>query len=71
MSELSDEMKQELVKGVNEDCQAMIQRTQCMYTWSGSKNTLEIKHTDLEQLTYITEQMRLKLRLLGAPRIYQ
>ncbi len=71
MSELSEEMKEELVRGINTDAQAIIQRTQGMFSWADSQNKLAIGYMDLEQLTYITEQMRLKMRLLGAPRINQ
>lgn len=75
MNEISEELKLELLNEISSDAQRINERAQQMRVWHNSPSSITqtpaIKHTDLEQLTYITEQIRLKLRLLGAPRIYQ
>ena len=68
MSELSAEMQEEITRELLHDLERMQQLlVQRPYTKGFAPLTLQ----ELEHLVYATEQIRLKLRTLGAPRIYQ
>lgn len=68
MSELSEEMQEEITRDLLHDLERMQQLiVQRPYTNGFSPLTYQ----ELEHLVYTTEQIRLKLRTLGAPRIYQ
>ncbi len=65
--ELSKEMQQEVMKDLDADTVRMHEKIQQVNpAWQQQYH--EYSMQDLEQLIYITEQMRLKLRMLGAPR---
>ncbi len=74
MDELSQPMQMQLLEEIQKDAQSMIERTHTMILYTpGPSNTIarpEFSRGDLEHLAYITEQLRLKLKMLGAPRIY-
>ena len=74
MDELSQPMQMQLLQEIQKDAQIMIECTQTMILYTpGSNNTIvraEFSREGLEHLAYITEQLRLKLKMLGAPRIY-
>ena len=66
MAERSPELEQELIKELGEDIHRMLETLT-----RGNPSTYHVPgRPQLEMLVYITEQIRLKLKLLGAPRIY-
>jgi len=67
MTELSEEMKKEILDEFRKDCNRLLEIT--AYSWSSETIASIVDYNKLEQLTYITEQIRLKLKMLGAPRI--
>lgn len=68
MPEFSAEMRQNLYQELVQDAQRIQER--CILTVQTPAMQHREEHMLLEQLVYITEQMRLKLKILGAPRIY-
>ena len=62
--ELSDEMRTQIANFLREDLHAMSGILQRYYPHN------KIPYDQLEHLAYMTEQIRLKLKLLGAPRLY-
>jgi hypothetical protein len=69
--EFSDEMKNDLVRGLLTDCTRMQEQIQRMQLQYPSQNAYEFNAHKVDQLVYITEEMRLKLKLLGGARIYE
>lgn len=72
MSDLSEEMQRDLLQEIDKDAIRIHEKMQVV--WHQGYAFMEkpqFVHHDLEELVYITEQIRLKLRMLGAPRIYQ
>ena len=65
--ELTPEMKKEILDEFRGDCSRLLSLTQYSYSTEALSSIEDYRK--LEQLTYITEQMRLKLKMLGAPRI--
>ncbi len=68
---LSSEMKQEILNELSSDGARFNEQVQQLRFGNEQKLPGFNTYTALEQLTYLTEQIRLKLRLLGAPRMYQ
>lgn len=68
MPEISSEMRQSLYQELASDGQRASDR--CLRAQQLPKMEHMEESALLEQLAYITEQMRLKLKILGAPRIY-
>lgn len=68
MEGISEELQNELMDDVMVDAQRLTARMQAMSQRQTHPAGME-RYRDLEYCTYITEQIRLKLRLLGAPRI--
>ena len=64
---LTPEMENEIINALLQDIADMQRIAQTPYHAESRK----LPYHALEQLSYITEQFRLKLRMLGAPRIYQ
>ena len=69
-SELSEELQGEIMRELSSDLQRMRQLIEQRPSAYAGKYA-PLNYQELEQLVYITEQIRLKLRTLGAPRIYQ
>jgi hypothetical protein len=63
-------MKVDLIQGINSDGQEIIQKTQNMWAPSIDRHPQYTQY-DLDNLVYITEQIRLKLKLLGSGRIWE
>lgn len=74
MAELSNEMKNELLKELKNDAfrfGELIDRL-AANDWTKYHHTGEYSFSsfDMDKLEYVTSQMRLKLKILGASRIY-
>lgn len=67
MPELTPELQQEIVRELGGDL-ARFQERLAWLQQNSQPGNLDI-YQQIEQLVYITEQMRLKLRMLGGPRI--
>lgn len=65
---LSAEMKSMLLSGLCGDAQRISELASRMQ--QNIPRTYGESYSILEQLAYITEEQRLKLKMLGAPRIY-
>lgn len=63
--ELSEEMQREIFNELYNDTQRFTQQV----SMAANQPDHGKRYAILEQLTYISEQMRLKLKMLGAPRI--
>lgn len=70
MSEVSDEMMEQLYRDLNGDIERM-RGILMERPYRNGGGQMPLQSGQLEQLVYVTEQIRLKLRLLGAPRIYE
>ena len=68
MSELSEELQQEITRELINDLERM---KNLIMQRPYHSNFVPLTYQELEQLVYASEQFRLKLRTLGAPRIYQ
>ena len=68
MEEISEEMRRSLWQELANDGQRVYER--CAQMQQPIKREYGEIHATLEQIAYITEQMRLKLKILGAPRIW-
>lgn len=69
--ELAKEMKADLVKGLSNDCARMQEKLQALYQGNVYDRLPSYTTYDIDNLVYITEEMRLKLKLLGGARIYE
>ena len=68
MPELSSELQQEIIRELGGDLARFSERLQWLQ--QGSTHRPDVPtYQQIEHLVYITEQMRLKLRMLGGPRI--
>ena len=67
--ELTEETKQELAQEIINDAQRITETVNLSNSYNPNvRYNLDLK--TVEHLVYITEQIRLKLRMLGGPRIY-
>lgn len=68
MPELSSELQQEIVRELGGDLARFSERLQWLQQSNMQRPDVTL-YQQVEHLVYITEQMRLKLRMLGGPRI--
>lgn len=75
MPELSKEMKNDLLKELKNDALRFAELIDRLAAndWNKYHQTGEYSYSsyDMDKLEYVTSQMRLKLKILGASRIYE